>query len=148
MVTKNTKTRKRRGLRAMGYGIKGHHRKHPSGRGKAGGLQHHRIAFDKYHPGFFGRVGKRNFHVLRNREYCPVINLEKLWSLVPEETRLKCKDAKQGEKVPVIDCVESGFFKVLGRGSLPPQPMIVKARAFTEEAERKIKEVGGVCIKI
>ena len=148
MVTKNKKSRKRRGLGAMGYGIKGHHRKHPSGRGKAGGLQHHRIAFDKYHPGFFGRVGKRGFHVLKNRDYCPVINLEKLWSLVPEDVRLKYKDAKAGDEVPVIDCVSKGYFKVLGKGTLPSQPMIVKARYFTEEAEAKIKGVGGVCVQI
>jgi len=34
----------------------GKHRKHPGGRGNAGGLHHHRINFDKYHPGYFGKV--------------------------------------------------------------------------------------------
>ena len=34
----------------------GKHRKHPGGRGNAGGQHHHRINFDKYHPGYFGKV--------------------------------------------------------------------------------------------
>lgn len=36
--------------------IIGKHRKHPGGRGNAGGMHHHRINFDKYHPGYFGKV--------------------------------------------------------------------------------------------
>lgn len=36
--------------------ILGKHRKHPGGRGNAGGMHHHRINFDKYHPGYFGKV--------------------------------------------------------------------------------------------
>lgn len=36
--------------------ITGKHRKHPGGRGNAGGMHHHRINFDKYHPGYFGKV--------------------------------------------------------------------------------------------
>lgn len=33
--------------------LSGKHRKHPGGRGLAGGQHHHRINFDKYHPGEF-----------------------------------------------------------------------------------------------
>lgn len=49
-----------------GIVISGKHRKHPGGRGNAGGLHHHRINFDKYHPGYFGKVtfmwiGRRKF---------------------------------------------------------------------------------------
>lgn len=36
--------------------------------------------------------------------------------------------------------------KVLGRGELPPVPVIVKAKFFTKKAERKIKEAGGACL--
>jgi len=43
----------------MGYGRIGKHRKHPSGRGNAGGQHHKRIMMDKYHPGYFGKVGMR-----------------------------------------------------------------------------------------
>lgn len=82
----------------------GKHRKHPGGRGNAGGMHHHRINFDKYHPGYFGKVGMRNFHLNRNHQFCPTINLDKIWSLVGEEKRLEC--AKDPKKVPVVDIVQ------------------------------------------
>ena len=43
---------------------------------------------DKFHPGYFGKVGMRQFHLLRNRDHCPTMNLDTLWSMVPEETAL------------------------------------------------------------
>ena len=50
------KTRKLRGHVTFGYGRVGKHRKHPGGRGNAGGIHHHRIVIEKYHPGYFGKV--------------------------------------------------------------------------------------------
>ncbi len=50
------KNRKKRGHVSAGHGRIGKHRKHPGGRGNAGGQHHHRILFDKYHPGYFGKV--------------------------------------------------------------------------------------------
>merc|ERR1711997_1165215 len=113
------------------------------GHGNAGGQHHHRINFDKYHPGYFGKVGMRNFHVHPNRpnNYCPAVNLDKLWSLVSEQTRLHYADKKKaGNKAPVIDVSRAGYFKVLGKGALPKQPLIVKARFFSRQAEEKNKE--------
>ena len=55
---------------------------------------------DKYHPGYFGKVGMRQFHMLRNRSHCPTMNLDTLWSMVPEETR---EAAKSSGKAPVLD---------------------------------------------
>ena len=43
--------------------------------------------FDKYHPGFFGKVGMRYFHLSKNKYHCPIINLDKIWTLVGEEVR-------------------------------------------------------------
>jgi len=88
----------------------------------------------------------RNFHVHPNNAnlYQPGINLDKLWSLVSEQTRIKYAGEKT--KAPVIDCSRAGFFKVLGKGALPKQPVIVKARFFSRKAEEKIKAVGGACI--
>jgi len=42
-----------------------------------------RINFDKYHPGYFGKVGMRNFHVHPNisNNYCPAINLDKVGAI-------------------------------------------------------------------
>ena len=39
-----------------------------------------------------------------------------------------------------------GYFKVLGKGVLPKQPVIVKAKYFSKLAEEKIKAVGGACV--
>lgn len=39
-----------------------------------------------------------------------------------------------------------GYYKLLGKGRLPPQPVIVKAKFFSKRAEDKIKAVGGACI--
>jgi hypothetical protein len=51
-----SKNRTKRGHVSAGHGRIGKHRKHPGGRGNAGGQHHHRILFDKYHPGYFGKV--------------------------------------------------------------------------------------------
>ncbi len=48
--------------------------------------------------------------------------------------------------MPVIDVTKAGFFKVLGKGFLPAQPVVVKAKFFSKIAERKIKAVGGACV--
>lgn len=88
----------------------------------------------------------RHFHLKRNTTWNPSINLDKLWSLVSEETRTKYKDDK--EKVPVIDVGKAGYFKVLGKGRLPNQKVVVKAKLFSKTAERRIKAIGGACVLI
>jgi large subunit ribosomal protein L27Ae len=128
----------------MGYGRRGKHRKHPGGRGNAGGQHHHRTYFDKYHPGYFGKVGMRHFHYLKNNYHCPTVNIDTLWSLVSEQTRKAYTDRKDG-KMPVIDVTRAGYFKVLGKGKLPSIPVVVKAKFFSKQAEEKIKAAGGVC---
>ena len=147
MPTRDSKNRKKRGHVSAGHGRVGKHRKHPGGRGNAGGQHHHRILFDKFHPGYFGKVGMRHFHLLRNRTHCPTVNIDRLWTLVDADVQTKFASA-DGTKdaVPVIDVVKSGFFKVLGKGQLPKQPMVVRAKFFSAEAQRKIKEAGGACI--
>ena len=51
------RNRHKRGHVSAGQGRIGKHRKHPHGRGNAGGQHHMRIRMDKYHPGYFGKVG-------------------------------------------------------------------------------------------
>ncbi|CAK0792830.1 unnamed protein product [Prorocentrum cordatum] len=131
MTTRYKKNRHLRGAISAGRGRIGKHRKHPGGCGNAGGQHHHRINFDKYHPGYFGKVGMRNFHLIKHGKVCPLINVDKLWSLVPEGTREQFAAKKD---------------KVCGKGRLPEQPLIVKARYFTKEGETKIKEAGAVCV--
>lgn len=93
------------------------------------------------HPGYFGKVGMRHFHLTRNQHWKPVLNLDKLWTLVPEEQR-KGLTASSTE-VPVIDTLAAGYGKLLGKGRLPKLPFIVKARYVSELAEKKIKAAGG-----
>mmetsp|Transcript_15919 Transcript_15919/g.27906 ORF Transcript_15919/g.27906 Transcript_15919/m.27906 type:complete len:148 (+) Transcript_15919:105-548(+) len=144
MPTRLHKNRKKRGHVSAGHGRVGKHRKHPSGRGNAGGMHHKRILFDKYHPGYFGKVGMRYFHKTQNKFHCPTLNLDKLWTLVGEDVRKQYMDRK--DVAPVIDVYKHGFFKLLGRGNLPTQPVIVKSKFFSKTAEKKIKAVGGVCV--
>uniref|UniRef100_UPI00358E88D7 large ribosomal subunit protein uL15 n=1 Tax=Myxine glutinosa TaxID=7769 RepID=UPI00358E88D7 len=146
MVKKLKKTRKLRGHVSHGHGRVGKARKHPGGRGNAGGLHHHRINFDKYHPGYFGKVGMRRYHLKRNQKFCPVLNLDRLWTLVSEDTRKELEKKKKDGTAAVIDVVKSGYYKVLGKGKLPRQPLIVKAKFFSRRAEQKIKAVGGACV--
>merc|ERR1712176_732822 len=130
MPTRKTQTRK--------------HRKHPGGRGLAGGQHHLRTNMDKYHPGYFGKVGMRYFHRQTNHFWKPVINLDKLWSLVPVEQREKYLADKKSDTAPVLNLLDFGYAKVLGKGRIPEVPLVVRARYFSAEAERKIKEAGGV----
>ncbi|KAH8829494.1 ribosomal protein L18e/L15P [Flagelloscypha sp. PMI_526] len=142
MPTRFSHTRKHRGHVSAGHGRVGKHRKHPGGRGLAGGAHHHRTNFDKYHPGYFGKVGMRRFHVTRNAQWRPIINLDKIWTLVPEEQKKGLTESSS--VVPVIDTLRAGYGKVLGNGQLPKLPFILKARFVSKIAEKKIKEAGGV----
>ncbi len=54
----------------------------------AGGQHHHRTNLDKYHPGYFGKVGMRYFHKLQNQFWRPVINLDKVRSRRPGSCKL------------------------------------------------------------
>jgi len=136
-LRKEKKTKKLRGHVNAGHGRVGKHRKHPGGRGNAGGQHHNRLHFTRYHPGYFGKIGMRHFHLKKNQYFCPTINVDLLWSLVSEQTRANYLEKKNPTKAPVIDVTKSGYFKVLGNGTLPDRPVVVKARFFTRMAEEK-----------
>ena len=55
----------------------------------------------------------RHFHKQKNHYHCPIINLDKLWTLLGEDKRLEC--AKDAGKAPVIDLTDHGIFKVTPR---------------------------------
>ena len=50
-------------------------------------------------------------HLKRNTEFCPSVNLDKLWTLVSQQTYLKAKErvAKDGAaaKAVVVDCTKA-----------------------------------------
>lgn len=68
-------------------------------------MTHHRINFDKFHPGHFGKVGMRHFHLLKQKYWAPVVNVEKLWSLVPKDVKAKALNNTEG-LVPVINVLD------------------------------------------
>lgn len=61
------------------------------------------------HPGYFGKVGMRHYHLKRNIAHCPTINLDKLWTLVSEQTRVNYGKKPEGP-APIIDAVRAVSF--------------------------------------
>jgi large subunit ribosomal protein L27Ae len=86
----------------------------------------------------------RRFHLKRGTNYCPEVNIDRLWSMMPADVYEKAKGG--ADQVPILDVSKLGYFKVLGKGVLPGVPLVVKARYFTKEAEKKIKAAGGACL--
>ncbi|KAL7171568.1 hypothetical protein ACSBR2_036261 [Camellia fascicularis] len=106
-------------------------------------MHYHRILFDKYHPGYFGKVSMRYFHRLWNTLYCSIVNINKLWSLVSQEIKAKASPTNAS----MIDVIQFSCFKVLGKGVLPQSmPIVVKAKIVLKTAEEKIKEAGGAIV--
>eukprot|EP01009_Symbiontida_sp_KSa7_P007871 NODE_4969_length_328_cov_100.003584_g4358_i0.p1 GENE.NODE_4969_length_328_cov_100.003584_g4358_i0~~NODE_4969_length_328_cov_100.003584_g4358_i0.p1 ORF type:complete len:100 (-),score=26.94 NODE_4969_length_328_cov_100.003584_g4358_i0:27-305(-) len=87
-------------------------------------------------------VGMRHFHLKKNPRHCPVINLDQVAAMVPENERLSCKGT---DKVPIVDIVKKGYFKLLGKG-VPRFPMIVKTRLTSRIAEKKLKKAKGAVV--
>jgi large subunit ribosomal protein L27Ae len=56
----------------------------------------------------------RYYHLTRNQYWRPIINVDKLWSLVPEEEKKGLTESS--DVVPVIDTLAHGYAKVLGNG--------------------------------
>jgi hypothetical protein len=61
------------------------------------------------HPGYFGKKGQRHFHLQRNQYHCPTVNVDKLWSLVSEESR----KASTEKKAAIIDVTKAVSFYLL-----------------------------------
>lgn len=98
-------------------------------------------------PSHLSQVGMRYFHLNKNKYFCPTINLDKLWTLVGGADARE-EAAKKSGQAAVIDVTKHGVFKVLGKGALPDQPVVVKAKFFSKLAEKKIKDVGGACVLV
>ncbi|KAJ7736596.1 ribosomal protein L18e/L15P [Mycena maculata] len=100
--------KKHRGHVSAGHGRVGKHRMHPGGRGLVGV------------PSWLLRY-MCHFHLTRNAHWRPIINVDKLWSLIPAEEKGLTADS---DVVPVIDTLRFGYGKVLGNGVLPKLPFI------------------------
>lgn len=130
---------------------------------------------DKYHPGYFGKVGMRYFHKTQQQFHNNVINLDKLHTLVEggmdvdgkvpvidtlakvrilrDEFRRafanECHFFLQFLRTPVIfnRCTIQGFTKVLAKGR-PAKPFVVRAKFVSRRAEEKIKKAGGQVVLV
>lgn len=90
---------------------------------------------DKFHPGYFGKVGMRFFHYKRNPHHCPIINLDQLHLLLTEEQR-------NSKETPTIDLNQHGIFKLLSRGMVS-RAYNIKVRIFSDKAKERIEKAGG-----
>lgn len=86
----------------------------------------------------------RHYHLKKQPYFCPEVNVDRQAKLVPKEIKSQIEGTN---KVPVINCIEAGYFKVLGSGNIT-MPLIVKAKFFSRKAEEKIRKAGGICIPI
>lgn len=86
----------------------------------------------------------RHYHLTKNQYFRPVLNLDRIGSLIPADQAATFNK----DNAPVIDTRKSGYGKVLGKGRLPSYPVIVKARFFSRRAEQKIKANGGACVLV
>jgi hypothetical protein len=77
-------------------------------------ILHH--SHDISHPGYFGKIGRRVFHLKKDYYYRPKIAVDKLWSLLPADTYQQFKDKKDGT-APVVDVTQSVCI-------LPPLPLL------------------------
>ncbi|KAM7334983.1 hypothetical protein ACRRTK_005460 [Alexandromys fortis] len=71
---------------------------------EAGYMHHYRVNFDKYHPGYLGKVGVKHYHLKRNQSFCLTVALDNLWTLVSEQTQVKAAKNKTGV-APMVNTV-------------------------------------------
>jgi large subunit ribosomal protein L27Ae len=145
MPTDKKRSRKKRGHVSSGHGRIGKHRKHPGGRGNAGGQHHHKILFEKYYSGFFGKRGMRSFRKTKQKSYCPTVNIDRVHGLI---SQIKEVNINKKYIIPTVNLSNLGSFKLLGKGKLLNVPIIFKSKFFSKKAKDKIQKSGGSCIVI
>ena len=95
-------------------------RKYPGGFGNVGGMQHHHILSDNYHPRYFGEVSMCYFHHLCNKFYCSAVSADRLWSLDPDDVK-KPATVYDGNSTPLTGVVPFNYFKILEQDALTGQ---------------------------
>ena len=56
----------------------------------------------------------RHYHLTRNAHWTTIINVDKLWTLVPAAEKESLTESS--DVVPVIDILQHGYGKILGNG--------------------------------
>lgn len=142
VVRKEKKSRKLRGrTRTMSWGRVGQHRKSGSrgGFGAVGFHKHKWIWVIKYAPNWYGKHGFLSVQQLKRE--IRTVNVGELNELALDMLA-KNTAVREGGLV-VINTIELGYNKVLGRGKVTvPLKLIVKE--ISETAKRKVEAAGGV----
>jgi hypothetical protein len=74
----------------------------------------------------------------RPKFFCPVVNVDKLWSLVSKNEKEKASK----DNAPFIDVTQFSYFKVLENGLLSEKlPIVVKAKLIAITAEKKSRQL-------
>lgn len=139
MPTRFRKVRKLRGSRYHSWGQIGQHRKHGAkgGRGMAGAHKHKWTWVLKYAPDYFSKEGM----VPPSRRITREINLNQISQIA--EQLSNSEDAVYENDRLVIDLTRLDYDKVLATGTLY-RPVKIIAKAWSERAEKKIKELGSI----
>nr|DAD48028.1 TPA_asm: hypothetical protein HUJ06_017965 [Nelumbo nucifera] len=82
-----------------------------------------------------GKVGIRYFYKLHNKFYCSIVNINKLWFMIPS--------LKMSRRRPPPIMFPSSMLP-----SSVTQPIVVKIKVVSKIAEKKIKEASGVVVPI
>ena len=98
MLSRLRKTQKVGNHVIHGHGHMGKPQKHPGGWVKQTSL---RLLWESWYEVL----------PLRNKSFCPTVNLDKLWTLVSEQTRVNAAKNKTGA-APIIDVVRSVSEKI------------------------------------
>ncbi|KAB0356973.1 hypothetical protein FD754_001129, partial [Muntiacus muntjak] len=111
----------------------------------AGGIHHHRLNFNKYHPGYLGKLPKKKKRGTRtSAQMSTLINCE-LWSV----NRHGYKHCQGQEELLLssMRCIWATKYKVLSKGKIPKQPVIEKVKFFSRRAG-KVKDVSRACVLV
>ncbi|MCH4814906.1 MAG: uL15 family ribosomal protein [Saccharolobus sp.] len=138
VVRREKKSRKMRGSRTMGWGIRGQHRDRGSQGGRQIGMHKEKWSWlIKYGEGWYGKHGFRN----PSTKLTSAISLRKLNELlVNGSIKIKETDGKK-----IVDLNELGYDKLLGGGSINV-PVTIKVSKATNRAIQKVKQIGGEVI--
>lgn len=89
---------------------------------------HHGADFDKCHP---GKAGVSRYHLKRNLSFSPTVNVDKLQTLVSEQTRRHCQEQDCG--APIVDVVRPGLLQNSREGRAPREACHGEGRSLQQK---------------
>ncbi|MUN28538.1 uL15 family ribosomal protein [Sulfuracidifex metallicus] len=137
-VRVSKKSRKMRGSRTMGWGLRGQHRDRGVEGGRQIGMSKDKWSWVvKYGKGWYGKHGFVNPTTIQIK----AISLRQLDEMV-RNGHIKVEE-NEGKKF--VDLSKFGYDKLLGGGKLS-FPIVIKVEKSSKSAVEKVNEVGGQVI--